>query len=271
MKLQRGGIREIEFIAQALQLAHGARDEWLRVTHTLISLGRLADRDLISEPERSVLSEAYSFLRTLEHRLQMEHGLQTHTVPQTEAGRTLVARRMGFVGAAALADFDRALALHTTNVRQAYDRVFADRTDEIDGGDDGGDGGDGSRAATAPRAAEALRTPAQNDRGAVTPELREHVPNETQLVNAATRVFMAHLKPAESATQTANVETLARLLQSTAYESANSQRALMLTARVAASLEKSEGATRLSLDNLDGLRFCGASEFSAKCLPQTRR
>ena len=45
VKLQRGGIREIEFIAQALQLAHGGRDEWLRVTHTLISLGRLADRE----------------------------------------------------------------------------------------------------------------------------------------------------------------------------------------------------------------------------------
>ena len=80
VKLQRGGIREIEFIAQALQLAHGARDEWLRVAHTLISLGRLADRNLITEQERSDLSEAYTFLRTLEHRLQMEHGLQTHTV-----------------------------------------------------------------------------------------------------------------------------------------------------------------------------------------------
>jgi len=45
VKLGRGGIREIEFIAQALQLAHGGRDEWLRVPHTLVSLGRLADRD----------------------------------------------------------------------------------------------------------------------------------------------------------------------------------------------------------------------------------
>ena len=81
VKLQRGGIREIEFIAQALQLAHGGRDEWLRVTHTLISLGRLADRNLISEQERSQLSEAYVFLRTLEHRLQMEHGLQNTYSP----------------------------------------------------------------------------------------------------------------------------------------------------------------------------------------------
>src|SRR5262247_275911 len=66
VKLGRGGIREIEFIAQALQLAHGGRDEWLRVSHTLVSLGRLADRSFISEPEHSQLSDAYTFLRMLE-------------------------------------------------------------------------------------------------------------------------------------------------------------------------------------------------------------
>ena len=59
VKLNRGGIREIEFVAQALQLAHGGNDEWLRVAHTLISLGRLADRSLITEQERTELSDAY--------------------------------------------------------------------------------------------------------------------------------------------------------------------------------------------------------------------
>jgi glutamate-ammonia-ligase adenylyltransferase len=96
VKLQRGGIREIEFIAQALQLAYGGRDEWLRVYHTLISLGRLADRNLISVQERSELFDAYVFLRTLEHRLQMEHGLQTHTVPQTDLLRTSGSPAHGF-------------------------------------------------------------------------------------------------------------------------------------------------------------------------------
>src|SRR6185436_16612428 len=51
VKLGSGGIREIEFIAQALQLAHGGRDAWLRVPHTLISLGRLKEHGLISEKE----------------------------------------------------------------------------------------------------------------------------------------------------------------------------------------------------------------------------
>src|SRR5215216_2934384 len=109
VKLGRGGIREIEFIAQALQLAHGGRDDWLRVPHTLVSLGRLADRGFITEPERSELSDAYYFLRILEHRLQMEQGLQTHTVPEADEAQTLVARRMGFSGPSAQRDFAFAL------------------------------------------------------------------------------------------------------------------------------------------------------------------
>lgn len=123
VKLGRGGIREIEFIAQALQLAHGGKDDWLRVAHTLVSLGRLADRAFISEHERTELSDAYYFLRALEHRLQMEHGLQTHTVPDAPESRTLVARRLGFP---TTTEFDTALKTHTTNVRRVYDRLFSE-------------------------------------------------------------------------------------------------------------------------------------------------
>ena len=123
VKLGRGGIREIEFIAQALQLAHGGRDDWLRVPHTLVSLGRLADREFITQQERSELSDAYCFLRTLEHRLQMEHGLQTHTVPDSENIRALIARRLGFNNSR---DFIFALTTHTRLVRATYDRLFGD-------------------------------------------------------------------------------------------------------------------------------------------------
>ena len=122
VKLGRGGIREIEFIAQALQLAHGGRDDWLRVPHTLVSLGRLADREFITQQERSELSDAYGFLRTLEHRLQMEHGLQTHTVPDAEQVRDLIARRLGYKDLRGLVSD---LTLHTGNVRRTYDRLFA--------------------------------------------------------------------------------------------------------------------------------------------------
>ena len=121
VKLGRGGIREIEFIAQALQLAHGGRDDWLRVPHTLVSLGRLADRDFITQQERSELSDAYYFLRTLEHRLQMEHGLQTHTVPDSEDARALIGRRIGFNNPR---EFTSVLAKQTGHVRATYDRLF---------------------------------------------------------------------------------------------------------------------------------------------------
>src|ERR1041385_8847392 len=132
VKLSRGGIREIEFIAQALEIAHGGRDPWLRSAHTLITLGRLADRSLISKEEHSQLSDAYHFLRALEHRLQMEHGLQTHSVPLEQSRRETLARRMNFSGDGVLEDFANALETHTKNVSAVFDRVFGrDQASEL--------------------------------------------------------------------------------------------------------------------------------------------
>lgn len=121
VKLGKGGIREIEFIAQALQIAHGGRDEWLRAPHTLKSLSRLSDRSLLSEHELTELFDAYTFLRQLEHILQMEHGLQTHTVPENLERRISAARRMRFDDAA---EFELSLEKHTGNVNRIFERVF---------------------------------------------------------------------------------------------------------------------------------------------------
>jgi glutamate-ammonia-ligase adenylyltransferase len=121
VKLGRGGIREIEFIAQALQLAFGGRDKWLRAPHTLISLARLTDRKHLSENDLSQLSDAYDFLRRLEHRLQMENGLQTHIVPEESGRRFLIAKRMRF---ASVEEFDEILQTHTRNVSEIFQRVF---------------------------------------------------------------------------------------------------------------------------------------------------
>lgn len=121
VKLGRGGIREIEFIAQALQLAYGGRDEWVRAPHTLISLERLADRRHLTKSELTELYEAYDFLRRLEHRLQMENGLQTHLVPHETERRLLTARRMN---CESLAKFDEALKNHSANVNRIFERVF---------------------------------------------------------------------------------------------------------------------------------------------------
>ena len=239
VKLQRGGIREIEFIAQALQLAHGAHDEWLRVAHTVISLGRLADRNLITEQERSDLSAAYKFLRMLEHRLQMEHGLQTHTVPHGEPQRSLVARRMGFPVATASADFERELTLHITNVRKAYDRVFAE-----DDGEVGQQQGDKSRT--------------DDSEGRESVGL-DAVEDDSRIMNAV-KIFGSHLTPAAIGTRSASA--LSHRLREAAQRSAHPHRALVFTARVASSLEKFDSQLDLSDDNLVGLvRLCGASEF----------
>jgi [glutamine synthetase] adenylyltransferase / [glutamine synthetase]-adenylyl-L-tyrosine phosphorylase len=127
VKLGRGGIREIEFIAQALQLRHGGHEPWVRSTQTLIVLARLADKGYLSETERARLSAAYTFLRTVEHRLQMEHGAQTHALPMARERLRLVARRCGYLQSAdAAADLLRDLEAHTAAVRAIYQRVFAD-------------------------------------------------------------------------------------------------------------------------------------------------
>jgi glutamate-ammonia-ligase adenylyltransferase len=125
VKLGPGGIREIEFIAQALQLKHGGREPWVRSAQTLIVLARLAEKQYLTEPERARLSAAYTFLRTVEHRLQMEHGAQTHTLPASHTKLALLARRCGYVQSNDPATpFVRDLERHTAAVRAVYDRVF---------------------------------------------------------------------------------------------------------------------------------------------------
>ncbi len=127
VKLGIGGIREIEFITQALQLAHGGREPWVRSTQSLIVLARLAEKGYLTESERARLGAAYTFLRTVEHRLQMEHGAQTHRLPMDRGRLELLARRMGYSSvadpaAAFLADLDA----HASAVRTVYNRVFSE-------------------------------------------------------------------------------------------------------------------------------------------------
>jgi len=234
VKLGRGGIREIEFIAQALQLAHGGRDDWLRVSHTLVSLGRLADRGFITQQERSALSDAYYFLRTLEHRLQMEHGLQTHTVPEATESRLLVARRMGFKGTSAEKDFNEALKIHTTVVRQTYDRLFA----EVEGRE------------ASPQSQRDIQT----------------IDKDTGLAQAAARVFAEHLFPDEAGDDTRQGR-LARTLHRTAERSLNPHRALLQVARIAASLEKTDARLQFREELLLKLvALCGSSDFFSEII-----
>ncbi|HSB09826.1 MAG TPA: hypothetical protein VLM38_10110 [Blastocatellia bacterium] len=130
VKLGPGGIREIEFIAQALQLKHGGREPWVRSAQTLIVLARLAEKHYLTEAERARLSAAYTFLRTVEHRLQMEHGAQTHTLPAARPRLQLLARRCGYTQTDdPVAQFTSELEKHTAAVRAVYDRVFDETGD----------------------------------------------------------------------------------------------------------------------------------------------
>jgi glutamate-ammonia-ligase adenylyltransferase len=95
VKLGRGGIREIEFLAQVFQLIRGGRDTALRERSTRLTLRLLAERELLSGEVVEALLEAYTFLRNLEHRLQYLEDAQTHTLPASKDDRATVARMMG--------------------------------------------------------------------------------------------------------------------------------------------------------------------------------
>ena len=119
VKLGRGGIREIEFLAQSLQVLHAGKQPFLQTGQTLPCLAKLAQYHLLSEEEARQLETAYRFLRDIEHRLQMEENRQTHTIPAGHPARLRLAGLMNFP---ALEEFDFALRTHTGDVRRIYDK-----------------------------------------------------------------------------------------------------------------------------------------------------
>jgi [glutamine synthetase] adenylyltransferase / [glutamine synthetase]-adenylyl-L-tyrosine phosphorylase len=96
VKLGRGGIREIEFSVQALQLLYGARHAFSQERGTLKSLQALHRLELLSAADTAALTRAYVFLRRLEHRLQMQEDRQTHTVPDDKEAQKALAEGLGF-------------------------------------------------------------------------------------------------------------------------------------------------------------------------------
>ncbi|MGH7815333.1 MAG: bifunctional [glutamate--ammonia ligase]-adenylyl-L-tyrosine phosphorylase/[glutamate--ammonia-ligase] adenylyltransferase [Candidatus Binataceae bacterium] len=96
IKLGYGGIREIEFIVQALILIYGGRDPRLRVGGTAAALKQLAALGYLASDRARELAEAYFFLRDVEHKLQAAAGLQTHVLPAEESAMRALAARMGF-------------------------------------------------------------------------------------------------------------------------------------------------------------------------------
>ncbi len=122
-----GGIREIEFFVQALQLIYGGREPHLRERSILKALHRLLQKSLIGHEDFSSLSDNYRFLRTLEHRLQQLNDIQTHTVPSGKKELQVLGRKMGLQDDES---FVRDLEGRRAKVRAIYDSLFSGKTAE---------------------------------------------------------------------------------------------------------------------------------------------
>ncbi|MEA9561459.1 bifunctional [glutamate--ammonia ligase]-adenylyl-L-tyrosine phosphorylase/[glutamate--ammonia-ligase] adenylyltransferase [Xanthomonas campestris] len=119
-----GGIREIEFLVQSLQLIRGGREASLRERRLLPALQALVDLGQIDPPTGQALAEAYRFLRRVENRLQMLRDAQTHALPQGEPERERIALGLGYAHWQALLE---ALAPRRTRVAAEFAELLAPR------------------------------------------------------------------------------------------------------------------------------------------------
>jgi len=122
IKLGEGGIREIEFITQAHQMARGGRERDLRVRGTLPALAALGARALLPASSVAALRDAYVFLRDVEHRLQYRDDQQTHQLPQDTEERALLAEAMD----STTSEFDTALGRHRGMVALTFERTLGE-------------------------------------------------------------------------------------------------------------------------------------------------
>ncbi|HVW20842.1 MAG TPA: hypothetical protein VHC86_06470 [Opitutaceae bacterium] len=129
VKLGPGGIREIEFIAQSLQLLHAGAYPFLQTHATTAALEGLARYGLLAPADARGLIGAYWFLRRVEHRIQMREERQTHELPEDPAEAGALAASLGFPAAA---DFLAALAECRGGVQKLYAALFADREVDAD-------------------------------------------------------------------------------------------------------------------------------------------
>ncbi len=127
LKRGPGGIRDVEFAVQLLQLVHGRADPAIRSPSTLGALRELGEAGYVSIDDAATLADHYRFLRTVEHRLQLVEHEQTHALAPTPAGRRRIARLLGFqdtAGASAVERFDDDLRRRLAEVRAIHERLF---------------------------------------------------------------------------------------------------------------------------------------------------
>jgi len=121
VKLGPGGLRDVEFAVQLLQLVHGRADVSIRSPNTLIALRALADGGYVGRDDATRLAAAYRFLRTVEHRLQLQRLRRTHLLPTAEPALRWIARAMGY------RDLERWKGEHDGHVREVrriHEKLF---------------------------------------------------------------------------------------------------------------------------------------------------
>jgi glutamate-ammonia-ligase adenylyltransferase len=121
VKLGRGGLRDVEFAVQLLQLVHGRGDVSLRSPTTMVALAALADGGYVGREDAAQLAQSYRFLRALEHRLQLRQLRRTHLLPTNPADRRRIARAMGYRDQV---EWQAELERHGREVRRIHEKLF---------------------------------------------------------------------------------------------------------------------------------------------------
>ncbi|MEU8224787.1 bifunctional [glutamine synthetase] adenylyltransferase/[glutamine synthetase]-adenylyl-L-tyrosine phosphorylase [Kribbella sp. NPDC048915] len=123
LKLGPGGLRDVEFAVQLLQLVHGRSDESVRSGTTLVALEALTSNGYVGRTDGAVLADAYRFLRLMEHRIQLYRLRRTHHVPEDEADLRRLGRSLGFTKNP-VRDLTAAWKKHALEVRRLHEKLF---------------------------------------------------------------------------------------------------------------------------------------------------
>ncbi|MFF7496262.1 bifunctional [glutamine synthetase] adenylyltransferase/[glutamine synthetase]-adenylyl-L-tyrosine phosphorylase [Streptomyces rubiginosohelvolus] len=123
LKLGPGGLRDVEFAVQLLQLVHGRSDASLHSGSTLEALRALAEGGYVGRADAAQLDEAYRFLRSMEHRIQLYRLRRTHLVPEDEADLRRLGRSLG-MRTDPVAELNKAWKRHASVVRRLHEKIF---------------------------------------------------------------------------------------------------------------------------------------------------
>jgi glutamate-ammonia-ligase adenylyltransferase len=123
LKLGSGGLRDVEFAVQLLQMVHGRTDEEVRSPTTLSALASLTERGYVGREDGRSLHEAYAFLRTLEHRIQLYQLRRTHVMPAEEAALRRLGRSLGYTKDP-VRELDKQWHYHQREVRRLHEKLF---------------------------------------------------------------------------------------------------------------------------------------------------